>query len=152
VPYTPALDSVREKILDNLASTLTAIAPPSYASTVATVKRFEGPFEITSYPGICIVPGQETTDDTRISILSHELPVTLVLAVYDSQWREILNKLLADVRVAVLADWTRGGNALTTRVTNQEVVDSSPSQPIALAQMDLVVLYRTLYADPTVAA
>lgn len=147
--YSPLTDSIRERILQNLESTIGAIAPPTYSTKVAVVQRFAGnDLLFANYPGVAIVPGVLETNDQRLGLLEHKLQISLLVMVKSQRWRRDLDRLLSDLRVAILEDWTRGGVALDTHATVEEIVDSEPSSPLGAARMDLEVLYRTLYHDP----
>jgi hypothetical protein len=146
----PAGATVRSLILANIQTTLAGILPPNYKSTVRTVREWNGSvFEVNAYPCIIVVPQGETHDDSRIAIVEHTMELLIVCGVYDSAWKTSIQDLLADVRVALTTDWTRGGNAVTTRIIDDEVFEADPSNPISEAQMSVTVLYRTLYNDPT---
>jgi len=147
--YDPTADTIREKILDNIETTLRTIIEPAYGSTLTNVVRYIGnDFEVTNYPAVAIVPGLQRNDDSRLALIEHTLPITLLLMVRAQNWRQKIERLTADVRVALLSDYTRGGVALTTRHTGDEVFDSEPSSPLGAAQVNLDVLFRTLYHDP----
>jgi hypothetical protein len=63
-----------------------------------------------------------------------------------------MHKLLADARVALTADVTRGGKAVTTQILSDQIYDvSKTADPICSAIVEVRVLYRTLYEDPTTA-
>jgi len=149
MPYDPNAPTIRELILENIESTLTAMGPPNFKNRFTKVVRYFGnTIEFPSYPAVSIVPGATTTTDQRLALLEHRMPVSLILMVRSQDWRHDLETLIADVRVAILADWTRGGVALTTRGTTEEIIDSEPSSPLGAAHIELEVLYRTLYEDP----
>jgi hypothetical protein len=148
--YDPAQDTIRERILDNVETTLRSIqGGPTYYHRVRKVHRFLGNMaEFTSFPAIAVVPGLTRSDDRRLAMIEHTLPITLLLMVDTQDWAQKIEKLCADVRVALLADWTRGGVALTTRGTGEDIQDSEPSSPLGSARVDVEVLYRTLYHNP----
>lgn len=153
MPYDPSLLPIGERIVQHVQATLEAIAPPTYATTLTgRVRRWDGnPFEVTNGPAVAIVEGPERQDDQVGKIIRHELPIQLEIGVFGQDWSLQLHKLLADLRVALTADWTRGGLALDTKIESAEVLDSFPSGPMAVAHMDLLIRYRTLYHDPTTA-
>ena len=148
--YDPSVDTIRKRILDNVQEALESIAgPPTYAHRVAMVRQFLGnAMEFPNYPAIAIVPRATRSDDSRLALIEHVVPMTLLLMVRSSTWRDDIQSFLADCRVALLADHTRGGVALTTRATVEEIQDSELSSPLGGAEMEIEVLYRTLYHDP----
>lgn len=150
--YDPSRTPVRQLVLEDIEAALQAIAPPDYASTMAPgqVRRYGATrTNVSDYPGCVVVPLEETTDDSRTLLQEHLMVVALQFIVRSSTWKTALLALLADARVALLADHTRGGNAAWTRIIAEEVFDAEPSTPIATAQMIVHVLYRTRYDDPT---
>lgn len=150
--YDPSQYPVGERIVQNVESTLLAIASPTYATDVRKVHRWDGnAFDAIDYPAITIVEGVEKTDDNVGKIIRHELPISLVIGLIDQDWFRKLKKLLADVRVALMTDHTRGGLAEDTKILSLEVFDSTPSEPLGVAQIDLRIRYRTLFHDPTTA-
>lgn len=153
--YSGTAPLVRDLIIENLRAAIQAIAPPTYGSdlTGRVVKVWDGdPFTLPSYPAVMLTPIGESLNDQRLRLLSHEMQVVAICCVSGTNWASLIERLLADVRVAVLADHTRGGYALTTRVEEVTYWDSTESAPKAAAQLMIRVLYRTLYDDPTTAA
>lgn len=149
MPY-PGDPTIRSQILSNIQSTLATIATPAYKTSVATVREWNGSvFEVNSYPCVIVVPQGESHNDGRIGIVEHTMDILLVLGVYDQAWKTRIQDLIADVRVALTTDWTRGGVALTTQILDDEVFEADPSNPISEAQMSVRVLYRTLYNNPS---
>lgn len=150
--YNPALDSIAERVLDNVETTLgTVNGGPTYSSSlVGRVRRWGGNVvEIASFPAAIIVPGNESSDDSQSGRISHVLSIDILLAVRDQNWKEAINKLVADTTVALTNDYTRGGNAMTTRIGSTEVYEGEMDGPLGSARLRLDVLYRTLYHDPT---
>jgi hypothetical protein len=155
MPYSPSTLTVKDSILDNLVASIQAIAPPSYGTNMSgrTVRIWNGdPFDLPSYPAVLVLPIGERTHDQRLRLLSHELEVAVVACVKDQRWPDLLDRLLADLRVAMLADWTRGGKAVTTRIEETTYWDAEASKPVGAAQVMLRIIYRTVYDDPTTAA
>lgn len=154
MPYNPATTTVREGILSNIETTLAAIATPTYANTLGAgrVRRWNGNLmEVADFPCALVIPYEERQSDNVSQLISHEMTVAIVLGVRAEAWAQEIHKLIADVRVALTADYTRGGRALTTQVLSDEVFEATPSAPIGGAQVMVRVLYRTLYDDPTTA-
>jgi hypothetical protein len=160
VAYDPTGTPIREQILDNIESVLSGItsagSPQLYANTVAAVKRFHSDtLEITEFPTILVIPtGQRHSYGGSITpgaLTRHDMSVVLVLAVRDDTWRESLHTLMADVRAALAQDHTRGGVALDTALESDLVYDSGATEPVAGAQLDYRISYRTFHDDPVTA-
>jgi hypothetical protein len=151
--YDPSRTPIRELILQNVETVLRSIAPPSYASTILFVRRWNGnvALDVPEYPCALIVPLTERSDDSRSTIIEHSMQLGIVLGVRSDTWMQDMNRLLADVRVALLTDPSRGTVAATTRITDEDVYDGDPRQNIGSAQLVAEISYRTLYEDPTTA-
>ncbi len=152
MPYDPGESPIRERILVNIEETLAAIAPPSYATEIKFVRRWNGNSkQVPETPCALIVPLPEKTDDSIASLLTHFMEVGVVFAIRSSTWPEAMNKLLADARVALLEDPSRGGVAVDTQITDENTVDNAPKSEIGEARMILLIHYRTTYEDPNTA-
>lgn len=153
MPYNPANPPIREQILSNLVTSLSLIQTPGYTVNIAKVRRWNGDtLDINEFPSIIVAPTGENHDDSRLSLISSVMSVSLYLVLRSSNWQTEINKFLADMRVAITADVTRGGYAVTTRILSDQVYDvSRTTDPVASASVDLEILYRTLYEDPTTA-
>jgi len=153
----PADQTVRERILDNVESSIAAIAPPSYKMTLGAdyVRRWNGStFDTNSNQIAVVVPLGEEHSDGRIGLIEHTMNLLIVLGVRAQDWSTRLQDFISDVRLALTKDaaaWTRGGLALTTQVVSDRVFDSTGSDPVAEAHLNVRVLYRTVYDDPTTA-
>lgn len=150
--YDSSQPSVRDRIIDSVKAALLAVVPPAFTTDLSagTVRLWNADvFELVNYPALLITPLQESADDTECNFLqAHELPIGVVIAVKDQDWDPIIRKAIADVEVAMLADYSRGGLATTTKLVSTEVYDSTASAPVAAAQMIFSIHYRTLYGDP----
>lgn len=143
---------VHERVVAHLVETLAAMAPPATVHTFRSVERWGGGSvqKAPAYPAAIVIPVVETSDDQAIlPLLRHELDVAVTMTLRDQDWKTAIQQLAADVRVAVLADYSRGGDAETTRVISTEVFPPVPNSPLAAAQVNLRVVYRTLYTDPS---
>jgi hypothetical protein len=153
VTYDPTRTSIRELILQDVETVLEAIAPPSYATTINAVRRWNAnlSLDMEVFPAVAIVPGEEHHDDGRSQVIEHTMQVHLVFGTRGSDWPTAMNKLLADLRVALTNDPSRGGNAITTRITDDRIYDADGQQEVGGGEMLLTILYRTRYDDPTTA-
>lgn len=151
--YSPTQATIRQRIIDNLKSTLEGMSTPTFATEFASVKVWGGnvALAISEYPSAIIMPMGDESDDSRSAILEHTLDLAIMLVVDDSDWASALERAIAEVQVALLTDWQRGGVALDTKVLSSTPWDDEATEPKAGAQMLVRVIYRTLYEDPTVA-
>lgn len=153
----PADTTVRERILANVEESLAAIAPPDFKLTLGAsrVRRWAGnTLLVDTDMAAIVVPLEESHDDSRHGLVQHTMDLLIVLGVRTLHWATRLPDLIADVRMALTKDaaaWTRGGLALTTRILSDRTFDSTKAEPVAEAHISVRVLYRTAYADPTVA-
>jgi hypothetical protein len=142
---------VREQVLANLVSVLAAMAPPATNYRFQTVRRWGGGIleRGLEQPACLIIPVVETSNQERQAIIEHELDVALTCSLLDADWQTKIEQLAADVRVAVLADYSRGGAAMDTRIISTEIFPALPGSPLACAQVNLRIVYRTLFTDPS---
>lgn len=146
----PADPTISLRIRDNLLAAVQAIAPPTYRSTVRTARVWDGDvFRVDAYPLVAVVILEEAHDDSRLALVQHTMRAVLVLGVQGASWKDLLDDLIADVRVALTSDHTRGGVAVTTQVLRTRIYDATAVNPTAEAHVEFLVLYRTLYSDPT---
>lgn len=148
--YDPSATPVRERILQNVETVLLSIGPPSYGTDTPHVRRWNGNADenIPTTPAVLIVPLPETSDDEVSCMVRHTMELGLIAVLRTDTWPAEINKFLADMRVALLADPSRGGIAVTTRITDENVADNDPAENLGSAQMIVQVHYRTLYDDP----
>jgi len=153
----PADPTIRARILDNIESSIAAIAAPAYKLTLGAgyVRRWNGNSFLANANQIAVVvPLGEEHDDSRVGLIQHTMDVLIVLGVRALDWSTRLQDFIADVRLALTKDataWTRGGYALTTQIVADRVFDSTGPEPVAEAHLNVRVLYRTAFADPTTA-
>lgn len=150
----PSGSPVKEQVLDNLQTTLAAIAAgDDYYNTVALVNRINtAPVEVAQYPAIIITPigtdydqpGEATTLAIRANF---RIQLTLILRTRDNPSEELEN-FIRDVHKALLVDITRGGLAINTRMISDEVYyPTQIEEPVAVADCGIVVDFRTLRTD-----
>lgn len=157
-------DSVKERILQNLVTTLQAIngAPPYLTSLNNRVFRMglEG-FDAGAHPfAVVAEPDEQYLEESAVSgqqIVPCFMTVNLAIWLHGIPDGTVkLSKLLADalqdLQRAVLADRTRGGIAINTRVLSASSFVDHASEPNGLVEMVIQVHYRFMAADPTVAA
>lgn len=150
----PASTPVSELILQNIVTAVAGInGSPNYKMTVRTARRWNGDdFDINEFPAVVVVPTQESHEDGRLSLVTSTMEIALHIVLRSSDWHQQMNDLLADTRMALTSDVTRGGYAVTTQILTSQVFDvSRTAEPVASGVVELRVLYRTLYNDPTTA-
>lgn len=157
--YDPSAKPVSQLILEHIEDALRSIEPPDFgkdlASNTACVRQFNG--NAVEFPGatvgVAIVPGIERHDSSMTELQQTEAPISLCIGLLGrrNDWKSDMQRLLADARVAVLADERRGGVAVTTEITGSVIFDAIPNAEVHSAQIDLCVYYRTPYGDPTTA-
>lgn len=144
-----------ELIMQNVATTLAAIATPGYYNDVEAVVRLSQLSDVeqlkAQMPAILVTPPTLTLSDSRAAIVTATASFVVrgYLIAHTGQLAA-LEKLGADIRVALLTDWTRGGYALTTRVTSQELLVSAGemSEPVSAVDLTVEIEFRHLYQDP----
>lgn len=156
----PALEPVEERILQDVQTTLAAIAAGDAYYT--TVKRVHGmtqdPLECRELPAICVTYEQTPEEYGAIDVVECGLKLQLYL-VMDKQrdtWRRDLTRFVADVKKALRVDHGRGNvngqaNAFDTLITNTVLANQTDNFPVAMARVEVQVTYRHLVEDPTAA-
>lgn len=147
--------SVRENLLENIKTTLEGITKANgYDYDIASVQRWkQHGNDFISQPVIIICAGNEEKEATPSSLVTCNLKV--YLDVYVRQEEDateptdtLLNEILRDIEVALSADYTRGGYAHETRVTNIFPFVTSEEAPHAGFTIEVTVLYQHDYGDP----
>ncbi len=146
-------DPVWERILQNIVTTLEAIAPPSYQTTVRKVDRFEdNPLEIGRTPAILVADNTMQPRWTRNFLTEYTMEVVLrcVLKRTDDAEQK-LARLMADIIVALNTDTHRGGDAVETETSGEVETFVFPGKQVevCVADMPVTVEFRHLSADPT---
>lgn len=148
----PSGTPVDEAIVADLTAALGGIATPAYHTDVRQALRFdpENGVNLQTFPAIVVGPAAVSWDDTVHGLLSGTLTTTVRGFVQArTQPATTLAWLAADIRKALLDDYTRGGVALTTRILDQATwtLDES-AHPIHGIDVQVLVLFRHLYDDP----
>jgi hypothetical protein len=145
-------DSIREKILANLKAALEGItAANGYNYTVNRVDRIRSnPINHPVYPSINIwEQGMESEIDPKgFNTKKLDLVLELWTIAGGEDLSQVINKHLADVEKAVVTDTTRGGNAIDTWYTGDEVLLTNGDQLMIGAYCFITVKYRTNFFDP----
>lgn len=148
---------VDQAIIDHIVSTCGAIATPSYFFTVSAARAAANIDTqwVAEFP--CVLVGEPTItfDDGVNGRLAGEMRIVVRGCVADRiDGYTSARKLGADIRKALLVDWTRGGVALDTHIDTQEVLEifGDPESPGPIAAVDVGVRidFRHQYDDPTI--
>lgn len=151
-------DPIKDQILDQLVTTLGAIATPSYHFTVKTVRIFRG-HEMslgTATPALAIVP---TTDERLRDLACLKTERQMQVNVYcatrvssnRSDWNTEVQWLISDVVTAIRADIQLNGLAVYCDVEEEEL-PSIIDKGIAVGRVGLSIVYRHLFANPSTAS
>jgi len=145
-------DSIRELVMKNIKTTLAAI------SGIASVQRYRtGGQSQVAFPMIIIREGAEASKDEPIGKITHHLTVDLLLiVVHDAatdarESDEVMNSFLADAQKAMLADRSRGGHAVDTKLLGSEPLDVEDANTDVQQVCTWEIQYRHSNTDPAVA-
>lgn len=150
-------DTVREKILKNIKTTLEGITVSGgYADTILKVERvIQSGQNTVDVPYIQILTGDEESEQAPHPLIQKSLTIYIVIGTrqdqtVDSRWAdEIVNSLLGDTQKAMQNDYQRGGNAIDTI----EVANGPMPIMEGMTSLETFVEYRIVYrhnrTDPT---
>ena len=153
--------TVEEQILDNIVTTLQAITSDSlleYNNTYTEVRRqYSNIEDVRGLPALIILHQGTTQDDSQLGIIKCVMTIAIVGAINTASgdWQGDLSLVIADVTHALRDEadegWTRGGLAVTTRITNTEIFDSEDTGTAGLVacQITAEIVFRHLYDDAT---
>lgn len=145
-------DTIREKILDNLQTTLQAITVAGgYVNTIASVQKWaQSGNALAALPTIIINAGPEDRENRPGFITSCKLSVILdVYTVAATDTDAALNSLLGDITKALMADYTRGGYAVNTTIKSVIPFEAIEGQPYAGLIITVEIEYRHKLTDST---
>lgn len=152
------MESVRERILANIKTTLEGITQASgynFDFTPGTVQRWSmhgnAPVDI---PMIIITPGDEQEEPSVHPFTECNLSVFLSVFYINDKNDSVptdtyLNRLQLDIKKAVFLDHTRGGEAIDTDIVSTSPFVSVEGQHYAGLMIELKVKYRHLRNNPT---
>jgi len=144
-------DSIREKIIANVVTTLQSVTEPTYDITIQEVLRIpRGGFQVNALPAVIIIDAGETTQD-GVPCNKHTRSLFLSLICYNYAFEglsEASNKLMAAVEKALWVDRTRGGWAYDTDVIANEMILSEDAIPYGGAIIQVEIRYRHAIYDP----
>lgn len=153
MPY-PADKTVFERIVDTLATTLDAIAPPNYHHNVRAVHKYRSnPHEDAvraSLPAILIVPPR--VDLANQTACSDVWDASFTLRFVDNTSSSFAAKFpyaLWDVRQALNASNDLGGLAKNVTVLGAEPFPSDIGDPEGGVDVNILVKFGADSSDPT---
>lgn len=151
--------SVGELVIEDIMSTLRTIdGPPAFAFDVSNAVHQNGqPLNAPSLPAIFVFddgqidvqsPGQRVPNG--LVSVSHSFSVVGVVHASQDGWQADVRRLLVDAATVLRQTWTRGGNALITRVDEAVIDDVDPSSmPFGIGAIRVVIVYRHQLTEPT---
>jgi len=149
------VNSIREKILDNIKSTLEDIkASKGYYNTVASVQRWsQHGNNLVDVPCIIISSGPETKKPEPNPLYTCRWTVFIdAITRHDESSTEptdrLINKMIADVEKALMVDITRGGYAMDTNLVNNVPFEAVEGQPNVGAVIEIDIVYQHKQSDP----
>lgn len=148
----PTGATVEENVVDNLVTTLEAIATPAFNHDVADVRDMEGTAaDQIQLPAILVFHGgTETTFLPQKNQKRLTLFLVLAVAANADDPRQEIQRLVSDVEVALHTTHRRGGNAQDTRVVASEIAARIPAQTaVQEATLTTQVVFAHPHGDPT---
>ena len=148
--------SVKESILANIKTALQAISIANgYNNDIAGgVQRYKQTGnDLAVLPTIIIIQGPEKKDPKAgYDRTNVHLSVFILVWARDAEGGAdtdtVVNSLVLDIEKALMADESRGGNAVDTNVTDVEPLDSDEGQPFCGAILEVDIHFRHLVTDP----
>jgi len=156
----PPGDTVEERILANVVTTLAAIATGTdFYTTVSRVHRMEGNvLDLPERPAVVVLHDDTGQKYGSIDQVECRLKLTLSLVMNrePSSWSQDIARFVTDVVKALRTDCGRGtasgsSNAFDTYIVGHRVANESDGFPLAIAEVDVEIQFRHLLSDPTVA-
>ena len=149
-------DSIREKIMQNIKTTLLTISVANgYVNEISSVQRWaQAGNNLADVPCIIINAGPETLQQKPGLVAECRLSVMIDLWIrHDTTANPgstdaILNSIFADIEKALMVDYTRGGYAVNTYVTNVVPFETAKGQPYAGLIIETEILYMHFVSDP----
>lgn len=151
-------DTIREKILANIKTTLETITVANgYNKTIASVQRWkQSGNALKTVPCIIIGAGHEEYEDRPGFITSCKFSVMLDLWIRHNETVDnmstdaLLNIYLGDIKKALMVDHHRGGYAAATRIQTTVAFEGfEEGAPNAGLIVGVEIEYRHKTTDPT---
>ena len=147
-------DTIREKILANIETQLKTITKANgYNNNIQLVERYKiDAASVSQLPALFIYDGVDTLESEQSYAYTRTASVEIAgwVRSHDNMSVEA-NLLLGDTHKCIMADRTRGGYAMETKI---EMLDFfiGKNKTVGGFIMTLSVLYRTKPDDPFTAA
>lgn len=148
--------SVREKILENLETTLALVkTEEGYNNDISSVQRWkQSGNSIVNVPCIIINGGSEPRSQHPNPLITCTLKVYLDLWIrHDEEAAEstdtYINSLILDIENALMVDYTRGGYAQNIEIVNLDPFRGVEGNPHAGVTIEVDIKYRHEQGDPT---
>ena len=142
-----ASQTERDAILDNIEDTLSAIKQGEvYNYTPAKVTREALPFDsVDLFPTICIIDGPESFSYYGKRVVNRF--TVLIRCIHKSErgkdYSEKINKMIKDVKYALVQDIERGGHASNT-IFGEVQTDEGWLVPLATCELTVIIDYLSL--------
>jgi hypothetical protein len=155
------METVREKILENLKTTLEGITVANgynFDFTSGTIQRWSmHGNSLVNLPAVVLSCGDESEQSAPYPLEECALSVYLdCFFVSDedeaTSTDTYLNRLQGDIKKAVLADHTRGGHAVDTNVLGTTPFETTEGQHYAGIIVEIEIKYRHQRLDPALSA
>lgn len=146
------VDTIREKILDNIKTALDGISiVGGYVNNIASVQKYaQQGNDLSSVPCAIISAGQENKEHRPSFIVACSLTVLIdVYTIAPTDTDASLNSLLGDVEKALMVDYTRGGIANNTKITQVIPFESTEGQPYCGLIISVDIDYYHKSSDST---
>ena len=147
-------DTIRQKILDNMKTTLEGITVAAgYANDVNVQEWQQKGNDLepaATTPVIVINMGPEEKEHKPSFIINCILDVVLdVWVISPANTETKLNSLLGDIEKILAIDHTRGGYAENTHLINAVTFETVRGQPYAGITITVKIKYKHSSTDPT---
>lgn len=147
--------SVEDQIIARVQAALADISVANgFETNVARVYLPEtsNTEDITDLPACVIVTEGSTKDDGRVGMIIETLNLSVhaVIKITDpTNWVSILNSFSADVDRKLREDWTWGGIAQDTHVTESDTPSTDQHEERAASRTAVNIVFRYAYDDPS---
>lgn len=138
--------------MQNLVTTLQGITKANeYAISIRKVMRIKmSGLNITEFPTVVVIPADEPKSQEPSDKYTCRLAFTLEcwLTEQGGDISARVNTLLAEVERALMADHTRGGVAVDTRILSNSAFYNEVNKPYGGININIEIHYRHKLNDP----